>query len=103
MRKNNRAHNTHIDKLTKVIIALKKALDKSNRTLPLNFKFGEKFFKLLIYLFLVCVNFENITVIVHVFYVLNMYAKFCLNLMLFTIQLIKLFFVHNFRLSKLEI
>ena len=36
MRKNNCAHNSHVDKLTKVIIALKKALDKSNKTLPLN-------------------------------------------------------------------
>ena len=103
MRKNNRAHNSHIDKLTKVIIALKKALGKSNRTLPLNSKFGEKFFKLLIYLFLVGVNFKNITVRLQVFYVLNIHIKFCSNLMLFTIQSIKLFFVHNFKPSKLEI
>ena len=49
------------------------------------------------------VNFENITIRLYVFYVLNMHDKFRLNQMLFTIRSIKLLFVHNFRPTKLEI
>jgi len=49
------------------------------------------------------VNFENLTVEFHVSYVLNMHIKFCSNWMLFTIQSIHLFFIHNFRSQKLEI
>ena len=39
----------------------------------------------------------------YVLYVLNTHVKFPSNRMLFTIQLINLFFVHNFRPKKLEI
>ena len=49
------------------------------------------------------VNFENLIVKFHVLYVLNMYINFHSNKMLFTIWLINLFFIHNFRLQKLEI
>ena len=47
------------------------------------------------------VNFENITIELHVLYVFNMRVKF--NRMLFTIQPINLFVMHNFRTQKLEI
>jgi len=43
------------------------------------------------------VNFENLIVEFHVPYVLNMYIKFCSNRILFTIQSINLFFIHNLR------
>ena len=49
------------------------------------------------------VNFENLTVEFHVPHVLNMHIKFHSNQMLFTIGLINLFFIHNFRSQKLEI
>ena len=42
------------------------------------------------------VNFENITVEFHVPYVLNMYIKFYSNHILFTMQSINLYFIHNF-------
>ena len=42
------------------------------------------------------VNFENITVEFHVPYVLNMYIKFHSNHILFTMQSINLYFIHNF-------
>ena len=42
------------------------------------------------------VNFENITVEFHVSYVLNMYIKFHSNNILFTMQSINLYFIHNF-------
>ena len=42
------------------------------------------------------VNFENITVEFHVSYVLNMYIKFHSNHILFTMQSINLYFIHNF-------
>ena len=63
--------------------------------------FREKLFK--IYILFLSVNFENLTVKFHVPYVLNMYIKFLSNQMLFTIQSINLFFIHNFRSQKLEI
>ena len=44
-----------------------------------------------------CVNFENLTVEFHVPYVLNMHIKLRSNWILFTIRLINLFFIHNFR------
>ena len=47
------------------------------------------------------VNFENLTVEFYVPYVLNMHI--ISNRMLFTIRSINLFFIHNFRLQKLEI
>ena len=37
------------------------------------------------YIFLLDVNFENLTVGLHVLYVLNMHIKFCLNTISFTI------------------
>ena len=49
------------------------------------------------------IDFENPTIGVHVLYVLNMYIKFFVNQMLFTIQFINLFLMHNFILQKLEI
>ena len=57
----------------------------------------------LLYIFLLDVNFENTIVELHVLYVLNTHVKFHLNRMLFTIQSMNLFFMHNFRLQKLEI
>ena len=48
-------------------------------------QFNEKFFKLLIYLFFWGRIFGNLTVEFHVYCVLNMHIKFCLNWMLFTI------------------
>ena len=50
-----------------------------------------------------CVNFEKLTVKFHVPYILNKHFKIRSNWMLFTIRSIKLFFIHNFRLQKLEI
>ena len=47
--------------------------------------------------------FKNLTVGLHVLYVLNTYIKFCVNWILFTIRSINLFFMHHFRLQKLEI
>ena len=49
------------------------------------------------------VNFENLIVKFHIFYVLNMHIKFCSNWILFTIWSINLFFIYNFILQKLEI
>ena len=47
--------------------------------------------------FLLDINFKNIIIRLHIFYVLNMYVKFCSNWMLFIILLIDLFFIHNFK------
>ena len=55
------------------------------------------------YIFFSDVNFENLTVEFHVPYVLNMYIKFRSNRILFIIWSMNLFFIHNFRLQKLEI
>ena len=55
-----------------------------------------------IFLFLV-VNFENLTIKFHVLYTFNMHIIFHLNLVLFIIWSIKLFFIHNFRSQKFEI
>ena len=49
------------------------------------------------------VNFENLTVEFYIPYVLNININFHSNWMLFTIQSINLYFIHNFRLQKLEI
>ena len=55
-------------------------------------------------LFLLDVNFENLTIEFHVLYILNTYVNFHSNRILFTIQLINYFFyAHNFRSQKLEI
>ena len=54
------------------------------------------------YIFLLNVNFENLTVELHNLYVLNLYVKFHSNQILFTIQSINLFFVHNFLLQNLK-
>ena len=48
-------------------------------------------------LFFFFVNFENLTIELHVPYVLNMHIKFRLNWILFIILSINLFFIHNFR------
>ena len=48
-------------------------------------------------------NFKNLTIEFHVLYVFNIHIKFYSNWMLFTIQSINLFFIHNFRSQKLEI
>ena len=55
------------------------------------------------YIIFLGVNFENLTVKFHILYVINMHIKFHLNQILFTIWLINLFFIYNFRLQKLEI
>ena len=44
--------------------------------------------------------FENLTAGLHVLYT---HVKFCVNQMLFIIQFINLFFMHNFRQQKLKI
>ena len=59
------------------------------------------------------IYFENLTVELHFFYVLNTHIKFRVNLnthikfrvnqMLFTIRFINLFFIHKFILQKFEI
>ena len=47
--------------------------------------------------------FENLTVKLHVLYIFNMHVKFISNWILFIIQLVNLFFIHNLRLQKLKI
>ena len=48
------------------------------------------------YIILLCVNFENLTAELHaISYVLNMYVRFCLNWILFTIWLINLFWINS--------
>ena len=44
--------------------------------------------------------FENLTIGLHVLYVLNTHIKFCSNRILFIIQFINLFFMHNLILQK---
>ena len=53
--------------------------------------------------FLLSVYFKNLIVGLHVLYILNMYVKFHSNQTLFTIRSINLYFMHNFKLQKLEI
>ena len=64
---------------------------------------GQGFFSNSSYIFLLDINFENLIIRLHVFCILNMPVKFCLNRMLFTIWSINLFLIHNFRPWKLEI
>ena len=63
----------------------------------------EKFFSKSLYFSSFSVNFESLTAEFHVPYVLNIYIKFRSNRMLFTIQLINLFFTYNFKSKQLEI
>ena len=46
--------------------------------------------------------FGNLTIGLHVLYVFNMHANFYANQMLFTILSINSFFIHYFKLQKLE-
>ena len=46
--------------------------------------------------------FKNLTVELHDLYILNMYANFHINQLLFTIRFINLFFMKYFKLHKLE-
>ena len=55
-----------------------------------------------IYIFLLDINFENLTIRLHVLYILNTHVKFRSNRMLFT-RSINLFFIHNFKPQKFEI
>ena len=48
------------------------------------------------FIFLLDVNFENLIVKLHFLYVVNTHVKFQSNKMLFTIQSINLFFMHNY-------
>ena len=48
------------------------------------------------------IYFENLTIWLHDFYVLNMYIKFLIKRILFTIRFINLFFMHNFKLKKFK-
>ena len=64
------------------------------------FKLVERGFSNLSYIFTLDVNHENLTIEFYVLYVLNMHTKFLLNQILFTIQSINLFFIHNFKLQK---
>ena len=43
---------------------------------------------------------ENLTVKLHVIYILNTHVKFCVNWILFTIWSISVYFMHNFKLKK---
>ena len=49
------------------------------------------------------IYFENLTNILNIFYVINANTKFRANQMLFTIQYIKLFLMHNFKLQIFKI
>ena len=49
------------------------------------------------------IYFKNVTIKLHVFYVLKTHVKFHTNWILFTIQSINLFFMYNFKLQKLKI
>ena len=62
-----------------------------------------KTFQTLFFFFLLDVNFENITIGLHVLYILNTYVKFCSNWMLFIIQSINIFLIYNILPQKLEI
>ena len=44
--------------------------------------------------------FENLIFRLHILYVININVKFCINQILFTIQSLNLFFIHNFILQK---
>ena len=48
------------------------------------------------------IYFGNLTVGMPVLHVLNMYIKFYVNQVLFTIRFINLYLMHNFRLQKLK-
>ena len=63
----------------------------------------EKNFLNFSYFYFCGVHFENLTIKFHVPYVLNVHIKFHSNRMLFIIQLIKLFLMHNFRSQKFKI
>jgi len=63
----------------------------------------EKNFSNFSYIYFCNVHFENLTVKFHVSYVLNVHIKFHSNWMLYIIQLINLFLMHNFRSQKFEI
>ena len=54
------------------------------------------------YIFLLNMNFENLTIGLYVLYIFNMNVKFCLNKILFAIWSINLFFVQNILPQKLE-
>ena len=68
---------------------------------PLKQSFSSNFSYISFFFFFV--NFENITIEFHVPYVLNMHIKFRSNWILFTIQSINLFLIHNFILQIFEI
>ena len=44
------------------------------------------------------IYFENLTIELHILYVLNKHVKFHINQILFSIRFINLFFMHNFKL-----
>ena len=46
--------------------------------------------------------FENLTIELHILYVLNIHVNFYVNWMLFTIQSINSYFMHYFKLQKFE-
>ena len=51
----------------------------------------------------IIIYFEKLTFELHVLYALNTHVKFCVNLMLFTISSISLYFMRNFKLQKFAI
>ena len=57
----------------------------------------KKNFSNFLYISFFSIKLENLTVKFHVLYVFNMYIKFRLNLILFIIRSINLFFIHDFR------
>ena len=46
--------------------------------------------------------FKNIIIRLHILYVFNTYVEFRVNVMLFTIRIIKLFFIHNLDYKSLK-
>ena len=77
-------------KVDKINSFIKTKNFKQKQTFSLN-QFVEKFFNL----FLLGMNFNNLTVNLNILYVFNMHVKFYSNSILFTIQLIILFFLFH--------
>ena len=82
-------------KLANVGSKKKGSKNKAIRTIHLC---SERSFSNFFYISFFSVYFENLIVEFYIFYVLNMHIKFHSNWILFTIQSINLFFIHNFRL-----
>ena len=84
-------------KLANVGSKKKGSKNKAIRTIHLCL---EKSFSNFFYISFLSVYFENLIVEFYISYVLNMYIKFHSNRILYTIWLINLFFIYNFRYNK---